>query len=209
MLEYKGFTVEKLKRFEEEIAEIYLQGLIHAPCHLEGSLDGKLETWLINFFKDNNINKDTWIFGTHRNHYLWLLSGRDPEELKKQILEGHSMHIFGHKFFTSAIVGGANPIALGVSKALAMKGSKEKVFCFLGDMAASGGLFNESLKYAEGFNLPIVYIILDNGKSVSSSTEHTWGLRNGKNKVTSISYERIYLHGGASKENEQKKFVMF
>jgi TPP-dependent pyruvate/acetoin dehydrogenase alpha subunit len=209
MLEYNGWNPQKLKEFEKNIAEIYEKGLIHSPIHLEGSLDGKLEEFLIEFFKKNKIDKNTWIATTHRSHYLWLLSGRDPEELKKQILEGHSMHIFGHKFITSAIVGGISPIALGIAKGLAMKGSKEKVYCFCGDMSSTGGLFSECVRYAKGYNLPITYIVLDNKFSVRASTEATWGLRKGENKVIKITYNRIWQHAGCSKEGENKKYIMF
>jgi TPP-dependent pyruvate/acetoin dehydrogenase alpha subunit len=125
-----------------------------------------------------------------------LLSGRSAEELEKQILEGHSMHIFGRKFFTSAIVSGIAPIALGVAKALRMKNSEEKVYCFLGDMSASGGLVKECIQYAEGWDLPIVYVILDNCMSVRACTEAVWGQRNGKDKVIKIKYERIFPHAG-------------
>jgi pyruvate dehydrogenase E1 component alpha subunit len=199
MLEYNGFTKEKLLEFSKEIATYYEQGKIKSPVHLNGGG----EEDLIAIFKENNITKNDWIFATHRSHYVWLLSGRNPEELKTQILEGHSMHIFGDKFFTSAIVGGANPIALGVAKALLMKRSKNKVYCFTGDMSASGGLFKECLQYAEGWDLPILYIIENNGMSVRASTEATWGLRKGKNKVVEYKYERIFPHAGSG------KYIMF
>lgn len=199
---------EFLLDFEKEIGSIYEKGAIRAPIHLEGSKEGDLEDFLIKFFKDNKIDKNTWCFSTHRSHYIWLLSGRDPEELKQQIIEGHSMHIFGHKFFTSAIVSGVAPIALGVSKGLAMKGSKEKVYCFIGDMAGSGGLVYECIKYAEGWNLPIVYVILDNCFSVRANTCSTWGSREGKDKVIKYKYNRIYNHAGPYEQGKQK-YVMF
>ena len=202
-------TKQELLDFESDIADLYNKGLIHSPIHLDNSTDGSLENFLIKFFKDNNINKETWLFSTHRNHIPWLLSGRSPEELKKQILEGHSMHIFGHKFFTSAIVGGIAPIALGVAKALAMKKSDEKVFCFLGDMSGESGLVTECIKYAEGWDLPIIYVILDNKKSVRANTKATWGQREGKNKVVKISYDRVFQHAGGSKEGEEKRYIMF
>ena len=94
-----------LLKFTEDIKEIYEAGKIHAPIHLSGTN----EKQLIKVFKD--IKKADWIFGTWRSHYLWLLSGRSPKELKKQIVDGHSMHVYGNRFFTSAIVAGIAPIA--------------------------------------------------------------------------------------------------
>ena len=76
------------------------------------------------------------------------------------------MHINGDKFFVSGILGGQVPIALGVAMALKRKGSKNKVGCFMGDMGSSLGLTHECVKYAQGFDLPIRFIVEDNGSDV-------------------------------------------
>lgn len=201
-------TKEELQSFEDKIGKYYEAGKIRSPIHLDKSKDGKLEDFLIKFFQDNKIDENTWIFATHRSHLPWLLSGRSVEDLEKQILDGHSMHIFGHKFFTSAIVSGVAPIALGVAYALKMKNSQEKAYCFLGDMSYSGGLVTECIQYAEGWDLPIVYVILDNCMSVRACTREVWGTQNCKNKVIEIKYDRIYNHAGPFIDGE-KKYVMF
>lgn len=189
---------EELLDFNKEIIYYYEQGKIKAPCHFSGGN----EEQLIQFFKEENINKDTWIFSTWRSHYHWLLSGRDSEELKQQILDGHSMHIFGHKFFTSAIVAGIAPIALGVAYALKLKKSTEKVYCFLGCMAATTGLANECYKYAAGHNLPIIFVIEDNNRCVRANTRDLWGNSN-KPIIKKYKYLPTYPHAGSG------KYIMF
>jgi pyruvate dehydrogenase E1 component alpha subunit len=180
---------EKIIKFEDDIGELYKQAKIQAPIHLAGIN----ETQLIKIFK--KIKKTDWIFSTWRNHYHWLLSRRSPKKLKKQILDGHSMHVFGKRFFTSAIVGGISPIALGVAYALKKKRSKSHVWCFLGDMAYSGGLASECIRYAKGHDLPITYVIEDNGLSVRSKTKDTWG-RGKKKNTCKYKYKRKYPHAG-------------
>lgn len=197
-----------LSDYESYIANLHSQGKIPYPVHLDGSKNGNLERKLIKLFQKENITPNTYIFATHRSHLLWLLSGRDPDKLTEQILEGNSMAVFGYRFFTSSIVGGVLPIAIGVAQALKMKGSKEKVFVFCGDMAASGGLFNECLQYAKGYDLPIMYIILDNNFSVRAITSNTWGNLKGKNKSIRIKYRRKYGHAG-SKLQEDNVSAMF
>ncbi len=194
---------QTLIEFSKKIADLYNQGKIKSPIHLSGGNEDEL----IKIFK--KVGKEDWIFSTHRSHFHWLLSGRSSDVLYKLILDGHSMHIFDNKFFTSAIVSGVAPIALGVAKALAMKGSKDKVWCFLGDMSGSGGLVYECIKYAEGFDLPITYVIEDNEFSVNALTSKTWGNKKGKNKVITYSYKRTYQHAGSTKEGEERKYVMF
>ncbi len=189
-------TKKELMKFEDEIAQLFEQAKIRSPIHLSKGNENKL----LKIFK--NYKPGDWIFSTHRSHHHWLLSGKDPEELKKQILAGHSMHVFGDKFFTSAIVGGNAPIALGVAMALKMKNSPHKVWCFVGDMSGECGLLHECIKYAKGYNLPITFVIEDNGYSVRAVTKETWG--RGKAKVTKrYKYKRIFPHAGTG------KYVMF
>lgn len=183
--------------FEEKIANIYNQGLIHAPIHLHvGAEDA-----LIDIFKEHYKDGD-WIIGTHRAHYQWLLSGRSPEELEKQILEGHSMQIFGDKFITSSIVAGGASIAVGIALALQKENSSNKVLCFLGDAAGECGIAKESIRYVEGHNLPILFIIEDNSKCVNTNTSKSWGEQNIP-KTIRFEYCRKYGHAGAG------AYVMF
>lgn len=171
-----------LRKFSEDIQYAYQAQGLEYPVHLSGGN----EKALIDIFKD--YSEGDWIFSTHRSHYHWLLSGRDPAILKEKILAGNSMHIFDKKFFTSAIVGGVFPIAVGVALALKLKNSREKVFCFAGDMAFGCGIATEAIRYAHNFDLPIVFINEDNGKSVDAFTEEVW------RKVIHYKYERVYPH---------------
>jgi TPP-dependent pyruvate/acetoin dehydrogenase alpha subunit len=187
-----------LIQFEDKIKEVYERGKIKAPIHLSGYGENKI----IKIFKKYKITKNDFVFGTWRSHYLWLLSKRSPDELYNKILSGNSMHIYDDNFFTSAIVGGVAPIAIGVAWALKQKKSKNRVFCFLGDMGASTGIAMESIKYATGHDLPILFIIEDNDLSVRAVTSEVWG-KCKKNKVITYKYERKFSHAGTG------KYIMF
>jgi len=179
-----GFTLKQgLIEFEKDIAELFGDGQIYAPVHLSGGN----EDALIEIFK--GIKPDDWVFSTHRSHYHALLKGISAEWLKGEILKGNSISINNaeYKFFSSAIVGGILPIAVGV----AMMGEKVWVFC--GDMAAETGIFHECVKYAHGHDLPITFVVEDNGYSVDTPTEKVWG----------YSYKRIFPHQGVG------TFVLF
>ena len=54
-----------------------------------------------------------------------------------------------YNFYSSSIVGGIIPIALGLAKSLKLKKSKSKVWVFIGDMTFETGLFYECFKYAK------------------------------------------------------------
>jgi len=182
--------ISKLKKFEKEIAKLYEKGKIRFPIHLSGNN----EKQLIKIF-DKYYKKGDWIVSTHRNHYHWLLSGKSAKKLKEKIIKTGSMHIYDKNFFTSAIVGGNAPIALGIALALKLKNSKKKVLCFVGDMSYECGIVQESIKYAERQDLPIIFVVEDNGLSVKTPTKEVWGKKRTK-KLIKYKYKRLYPHHG-------------
>ena len=152
----------------------------------------------------DGIKKNDWICTSYRNHYHALLKGIPEKWLEEQITDGNSMHIFNkdYKFFTSAIVAGQVPIALGISKALKLKNSKDRVWVFCGDMGAESGVFYESTKYAYNHKLPINFIIEDNGLGVNTPTEAVWGGSNALILPNVIRYPYLseVPHQGVGKE---------
>ena len=169
---------QELIDFEEEIRVLFEAGKIKAPVHFSvGSEDE-----LIEIFKQ--VKPTDWVFSTHRSHYHALLKGIPKEWVRNEILAGRSMHLNSreHNFFTSSIVAGICPIAVGV----AMTG--EKVWCFVGDMAGETGIFHECVKYAHGLKLPIKFVVEDNHYSVDTPTELIWR----------YNYERKYPHMGSA-----------
>jgi len=186
-----------LVEFEECIASSFNSAQIRAPIHLHGGNEDEL----INIF--SAINKCDWIFSSWRSHYHCLLKGVDRNKLMEDICNGKSITLIypDHKIYTSAIVGGIIPIALGTAKALQMSGSNEHVYLFMGEMTSETGTALEAHKYAVNFDLPITFIIEDNGKSVCTNTRDVWGSSNltliGKPKVIYYSYELPWPHAGA------------
>tara|TARA_R110000824_G_scaffold280251_2_gene468401 strand:+ start:9935 stop:10555 length:621 start_codon:yes stop_codon:yes gene_type:complete len=162
---------QQLIDFEEDIAKVYEEGKIKGPIHLR---DGN-ENQLIDIFKD--IKKDDWVFATWANHLEALLKGIPADLVKARILEGESMamNFPDYKFYTSAIVGGICPIAVGTALALKEKESHHRVFVFIGDMAVVSGIANECIRYSINHNLPITWVVADNNKSVMTDTRKAYG----------------------------------
>lgn len=188
--------------FENKIVKYWESGKIRGPVHLSNG--NELE--LIEIFQ--RIKKSDWVFSTWRSHYHALLKGIDQNWLEDEILKGKSITIcnIDEKFYSSAIVGGGLSIALGVAASikrnciLNLHGHDDKVWCFVGDMCYESGVFYEVHKYARNFNLPIYFIVEDNGLSTNTPTKHTW------NKVSSIpedvihyTYQSKYPHYGTGK----------
>jgi TPP-dependent pyruvate/acetoin dehydrogenase alpha subunit len=142
-----------------------------------------------------------WVFSTWRNHYHALLHKIPAEKVMAEIRAGRSMNLTfpEHRFYSSAIVGGILPIAVGVAAALKRNGCLRKVWCFVGDMAATTGAFHEASDYAAGHDLPVHWVIEDNGVSTNTPTEECWGNRGGRYKAQRYQYTRTYPHVGIGK----------
>ena len=173
-------TKQELIEFEEKMAEHFNNARIRAPIHLYYGNENEL----IKIFKD--IRSKDWVFCSWRSHYQCLLKGVPPEQIEKDILEGKSISLCYPEFniYSSAIVGGNIPIAVGAAMAMKRKKIDTKVYCFVGDMTAESGVFSENLKYSMANNLPIKFIVEDNGKSVCTDTMKTWGLNHMKEMQT-------------------------
>jgi pyruvate dehydrogenase E1 component alpha subunit len=179
--------------FELDIKKIYEAGKIKAPIHLSANNEDSL----IKIFK--KIKKNDWVFSTWRNHYHALLKGIPMNWLKKEIIAGRSMGInnIKYKFYSSAIVAGTIPIALGVAKALKLKKKNQKVWVFIGDMTFETGMFHECYKYAKNHKLPLKFVVEDNNLSTNTPTNKVW-VKKSKipNDVIYYKYKRKYPHHG-------------
>ncbi len=192
---------KKLIQFENEIATLFNNAKIKAPIHLHSNN----EKQLINIFK--KIKKNDWVFSTWRSHYHCLLKGVPIKKIKKEILNGKSISLCfpEYKVYSSAIVGGNLPIAVGMAISLKREKSKKKVYCFIGDMTSETGIAHECIKYSINHKLPIHFVIEDNSKSVCTDTRKVWSQKkltyeNFSNKyVTYYKYNLKFPHAGAGK----------
>jgi len=192
---------KKLIDFETKIANLFNNKKIKAPIHLYFGNEKNI----IKIFK--KIKKDDWVLCSWRSHYQCLLKGVQEKKLEKSILKGNSIALTfpEYKILSSAIVGGNLPISTGIALALKMKKSKNKVFCFIGDMTSETGIAHECIKFSENFNLPIVFIVEDNNLSVCTETRRAWGNKkivyeNRNSKfVKYYKYKNKYPHAGSGK----------
>lgn len=188
---------EELINFENKIKDLYNKSLIPYPIHLSSGNEDKL----IKIFQ--YISKTDYVFSSWRSHYHALLHGLTQTSLISQIKNGKSMSICdkNKKFYSSSIVAGCIPIALGAAIALKRKNKKNLVWCFIGDMTYLTGIFYEAYNYSKNFNLPLRFVIEDNGLSTNTPTKKTWNINKIKfpNDVIYYQYKRKYPHHGTGK----------
>ncbi|NCO11759.1 hypothetical protein CO038_01160 [Candidatus Pacearchaeota archaeon CG_4_9_14_0_2_um_filter_39_13] len=155
------------------------------------------------------IQREDRLFSSYRCHYAALLKGVPTDHLKEEILAGRSMHPINsdYRHITSAIVPGHLAIATGAALALKRQRRPEHVWAFCGDMAAETGAFHEATKYAFRNDLPITFVVEDNGYSVDTPTQESWGLEKRNSMVSGLqgrvlvyAYNNDFPHQGVGKE---------
>jgi pyruvate dehydrogenase E1 component alpha subunit len=191
-------TKEQLVAFETDIANCFNNAMIKAPIHL---YDGN-EEQMIDIFK--NVEPEDWVFCSWRSHYQCLLKGVPQEQLKQDILDGKSITLCypEYNIYSSAIVTGNIPIATGAALDIKRKGGTNHVWCFIGDMTSETGTFFENWKYAVNHDLPITFVIENNGKSVCTETSKVWNsdelyFAKETRKIIYYEYQTKYPHAGA------------
>jgi pyruvate dehydrogenase E1 component alpha subunit len=190
------YTVDDLIAFENLIISHWENAKIRGPIHLS---EGNEES-LIEIFK--RIKTTDWVFSTWRSHYHALLKGLPVDWLEQEVLAGRSISVcnIDERFYSSAIVGGTLSIALGVATELKRSNSTDKVWCFIGDMSFESGIFYEVHKYARNFDLPLHFVVEDNGVSTYTPTISTWGVtRSLPSDVVRYTYKSKYPHYGTGK----------
>ena len=177
-----NLTKEDLIAFEDEMAECFNNAMIKAPVHLYNANEDQI----IEIFKKHNIGEKDWVLGSWRSHYQCLLKGVPKEKLKEAILQGRSISLCfrEQRVLCSGIVTVVLPIAVGLALDIKRKGDSNKVYCFMGDMTSETGVAHECIKYSRNHELPIHFIVEDNGKSVCTDTRATW-------KQQKLTYEGV------------------
>jgi len=194
-----NLTKSDLIEFEEKVAAEFNKGKIRAPVHLYFGNEDEI----INVF--GGIKAEDWVLCSWRSHYQCLLKGVPQEEVFNEVAAGRSISLCFPKYriFSSAIVGGVLPIATGIALAIKKRGGKSRVHCFMGDMTSETGIAHESIKYSRNFDLPIRFIVEDNGKSVCTDTKLAWGVDKLSYEdsddpiIVYYKYETKYPHAGA------------
>lgn len=162
-------TMLRLRHFEEVVADLLANGSsIKCPTHLyigqEAVATGVCA----------NLSKDDHVFSTHRSHGHYLAKGGDVKALMAELhgkatgcSKGHggSMHLASAEVGlpgSSAIVGGAIPIAVGAALSFKMQGRNSVSVTFFGDGTTHEGVFYESLNFAALKKLPVIFVCENN-----------------------------------------------
>lgn len=166
----------RIRRFEQEALRQYQQanaigGFLHVYIGQESVAVGTISL----------LGDDDHVITAYRDHGHALAVGMNMNECMAELFgkatgcskgKGGSMHYFApdkNYWGGHGIVGGQTPLGAGIAFALKYNEKKGCCLCYLGDGAINQGAYHEALNLASLWDLPVIYIIENNGYSMGTS----------------------------------------
>lgn len=151
------------------LSEKLKEGKVKVPVHLALGHE-----WLAVDIA-NAMKPDDKLVLSHRN-VVHHLARRSLANVYQDYLSGRfgSMNMIAPScgiVYTSSILGNQFPVACGIALADKVAGRSSTTFVFTGDGALEEGTFYESLTFAAKHKLRVVFVVEDNGWSMSSPIE--------------------------------------
>jgi TPP-dependent pyruvate/acetoin dehydrogenase alpha subunit len=125
------------------------------------------------------------ITSTHRAHGHYLAKGGNVEDIAHEIFgraagsgggKGGTMHVADWKvgmLGANSIIGASAPHALGAAFTAKYKHTGGVAVAFGGDGASNQGAVFESMNFAKAYDLPVVFVLEDNGYAESTYKSYT------------------------------------
>jgi pyruvate dehydrogenase E1 component alpha subunit len=166
-----------IRRFEEAAERQYKAARIGGYCHLSSGQEAATVGAVA------AMEPDDLLVTGYRCHGFALARGVPPEAVMAELFgrrdgcahgRGGSMHLLdvSRGYYGGwGIVGGQLPIATGMALSLVRRGSSHAVLCELGDGAVNMGAWHESLNLAAVWELPVVFLVVNNRYGMGTSVE--------------------------------------
>lgn len=133
------------------------------------------------------LRKTDHVITAYRDHGIGLILGMDAKAVMAEMMgkktgssggKGGSMHLASkdHNFWGGyAIVGGHLPLAAGIALEARYRGKDDVTMTYVGDGATNNGYFHESLNMSAIWDLPVIWIIENNGYGMGTEVERASG----------------------------------
>jgi len=147
------------------------------------------------------------IASTHRGHGHCIAKGVDVVAMMKGIYgrkggcgngKGGSMHIADLSkgmMGANGILGAGAPLVCGAALAAKYRKKNEVAICFVGDGASNQGTFLESLNLAAVWNLPVIFVVENNGYAESTSRDYATAVNSYVDRASGFGLPGITVDG--------------
>ncbi len=171
-------TMRTIREFEERLHAEFAKGDIPGFVHLYAGEEAA-GTGIMMHLTDTDR-----IASTHRGHGHCIAKGVDVRSMMAEIFgkaagscrgKGGSMHIADLSkgmMGANGILGAGAPLACGAALAAKYRGDGGVSISFVGDGASNQGTFLESLNLAAVWNLPVIFVVENNGYAESTHRDY-------------------------------------
>ena len=166
-----------IRAFEERIAELVSAGKLGGFMHLYAGEEAVAVGVCAQLARTDVVTS------THRGHGHCIAKGVDVAGMMAELFgratgvckgKGGSMHIADldcGMLGANGIVGAGIPLATGAGLSAKLLGTGGVAVAFFGDGATNQGAFHESLNMAANWQLPVLYVVENNGFGEFTPTE--------------------------------------
>ena len=170
-----------IREFEEAVNAEFSHGRIPGFVHLYAGEEA------IGVAVCMHLDDRDYIISTHRGHGHCIAKGCDVNEMMLEVFgkagglcagKGGSMHIADLRrgmLGANAIVGANGPLALGAALSAKVRGTDRVSVSFTGDGASNQGTTFEALNMAVVLQLPVVFVVENNGYGGSTGADYAVG----------------------------------
>jgi len=172
-------TIVRIRRFEERAEALFqggkLPGFVHLSIGQEAVAAGVCA----------QLTREDYITSTHRGHGHAIAKGMRVEAMFLELFgraegacrgKGGSMHIFDFSvgmLGANGVVAAGIAIATGAALASQLAGNRRVAVAFFGDGATNRGTFHESLNLAAVWQLPVLFVVEQNGYASTTPYHET------------------------------------
>ena len=161
-----------IRTFEQSLLEMFDKGALAGTTH---TCLGQ-EATAVGVVSALDRRRDI-VFSNHRGHGHFLAYCGEIERLYLELMgkpggicvgRGGSQHLHHGSYYSNGVQGGIVPVATGMALAEKTKHTNGIVIVFLGDGTLGEGVVYESFNIASLWQLPVLYVIDDNGYAQST-----------------------------------------
>ncbi|MQT14995.1 thiamine pyrophosphate-dependent dehydrogenase E1 component subunit alpha [Segnochrobactrum spirostomi] len=194
-------TMRTIRDFEERLHIEFAKGDIPGFVHLYAGEEACATGIMMHL---NDIDR---IASTHRGHGHCIAKGVSVHEMMGEIYgkatgscrgKGGSMHIADLSkgmMGANGILGAGAPLICGAGLAAKFRGDGGVGITFFGDGASNQGTVLESMNLAAIWNLPVIFVVENNGYAESTSVDYATGVDSYVDRASGFGLPGVTVDG--------------
>jgi TPP-dependent pyruvate/acetoin dehydrogenase alpha subunit len=194
-------TMVLSRNFEDRLAKEFARGVVPGFVHLSQGQEA------IAAGAVGALRKDDYLCGTHRSHAQCIAKGESTKKIMAELFakktgsckgKGGSMHISNPELGmlgTNGIVGAGINIIGGAALSAKKRGTDQVGMVIFGDGACQTSAFHEGINLASIWNLPVIYVIENNGLAETTKISYSAKIANIADRAAAYGIPGVTIDG--------------